>query len=783
MIISSLRLRDFLVHEDSEIEFKEGLNVITGENGSGKSSIIQAIYYALFGKSLYYDNVKQFLRFNKNDFYVKLEFNTNGGKFFIERSLKGYFKTNKYNIPNSTTLKEYLFKNYRINEKRYLNTLLVKQGSLNQFILLSKKERLEEFERILGIDVMKMISEKSKEMARDCEKLYKQYNEQEIRNKIDELKKEIEQLLNEKQESENKLKELRVKKGSLESDIQNLRNIKDLIRKIEEIGEKEKQLKEIEKFLNENSENYQTYEKFQEIYKDALRTKEAKSKLEELENKLKEIERFKEGHDKYKTYLEWSEREDIKDLESACKQGKKLGDEIEKVFNTREIGEIEKIIKDCESKENQLKEKNDENRKKLGEIKAKIEQNQKILKEIESIKGKCPICKRDLDEEHKLRLKKEASEEIEKLREEEKRLNNEIKDIENELKNIRRFLDKKDIFLRYKQIKESFDMNLWKEWKEKKEYSQYKSYYDNYKQKDALEKEFQKYENIVKSWNYPFDFNEVISYVESDENKMFYQNYVKKQSEKERLEKEISKKQELENNLNNLTQKFKDIDFNNLDNLIGEKQKELDNLNQEIGKFEERIRNCEKSIKEKKEQLREKEKEIEKIENLKENYKFYWNLYEKLEKVINYKRKRYYENLSAFVSYYFDKFGLEDYREVKIGFENGLNIYLCREDGSEVEAYNLSGGEQASLSLALRLAIAQLLDLKFKILILDEPTYGMDNIRVKSLGELFLNFIRNNPDYQVILVTHEEEIFDIPDIHRIHLEKRNGRSFIETYAL
>ncbi|MEO0213723.1 MAG: AAA family ATPase, partial [candidate division WOR-3 bacterium] len=79
MIISSLRLRDFLVHEDSEIEFKEGLNVITGENGSGKSSIIQAIYYALFGKSLYYDNVKQFLRFNKNDFYVKLEFNTNGG--------------------------------------------------------------------------------------------------------------------------------------------------------------------------------------------------------------------------------------------------------------------------------------------------------------------------------------------------------------------------------------------------------------------------------------------------------------------------------------------------------------------------------------------------------------------------------------------------------------------------------------------------------------------------------------------------------------------------------
>ncbi|MEM0506247.1 MAG: AAA family ATPase, partial [Thermosphaera sp.] len=47
LIIRRVILEDFLSHKDSNIQFDEGVNVIIGENGAGKSSILEAIYYAL----------------------------------------------------------------------------------------------------------------------------------------------------------------------------------------------------------------------------------------------------------------------------------------------------------------------------------------------------------------------------------------------------------------------------------------------------------------------------------------------------------------------------------------------------------------------------------------------------------------------------------------------------------------------------------------------------------------------------------------------------------------
>ena len=50
MIISKIKLENIRSHHKTEIQFKEGINVITGNTGSGKSSILMSIEYALFGK-------------------------------------------------------------------------------------------------------------------------------------------------------------------------------------------------------------------------------------------------------------------------------------------------------------------------------------------------------------------------------------------------------------------------------------------------------------------------------------------------------------------------------------------------------------------------------------------------------------------------------------------------------------------------------------------------------------------------------------------------------------
>ena len=50
MIINEIDLKGIRSHRHSSIKFTDGINVITGSTGSGKSSILMAIEYALFGK-------------------------------------------------------------------------------------------------------------------------------------------------------------------------------------------------------------------------------------------------------------------------------------------------------------------------------------------------------------------------------------------------------------------------------------------------------------------------------------------------------------------------------------------------------------------------------------------------------------------------------------------------------------------------------------------------------------------------------------------------------------
>ena len=46
-MITHISIKDFAIIEDVQIDFREGLNIITGETGAGKSIVIEAISLAL----------------------------------------------------------------------------------------------------------------------------------------------------------------------------------------------------------------------------------------------------------------------------------------------------------------------------------------------------------------------------------------------------------------------------------------------------------------------------------------------------------------------------------------------------------------------------------------------------------------------------------------------------------------------------------------------------------------------------------------------------------------
>ena len=63
MQILSIHLKNIKSHRDTELVFSPGINVLSGPNGVGKSTVFEAIGYALFGVDArdFVSNVDRFI--------------------------------------------------------------------------------------------------------------------------------------------------------------------------------------------------------------------------------------------------------------------------------------------------------------------------------------------------------------------------------------------------------------------------------------------------------------------------------------------------------------------------------------------------------------------------------------------------------------------------------------------------------------------------------------------------------------------------------------------------
>ena len=96
----------------------------------------------------------------------------------------------------------------------------------------------------------------------------------------------------------------------------------------------------------------------------------------------------------------------------------------------------------------------------------------------------------------------------------------------------------------------------------------------------------------------------------------------------------------------------------------------------------------------------------------------------------------------------------------------------CYSRNTTLELESLSGGEQVSIALALRLGMAHLLGASnLNFMILDEPTTHLDSERRKSLVNVLsqlTNIKENNSSMQFIIITHDAEIFEDSTVENIY---------------
>jgi DNA repair exonuclease SbcCD ATPase subunit len=172
-----IRWKNFLSTGDhwSEIDFQGNTtNLVVGTNGSGKSTMLDALTFSLFNKPFRKVNKSQLINAtNEKDCVVEVEFNVNNKNYLVRRSIK----PNKFDIEvdgnlmhkesddriNQKILEENILK---VNYKSFTQIVILGSSSFVPFMQLSTSNRRDVIEDLLDIRIFSAMNTLIKEKIR-----------------------------------------------------------------------------------------------------------------------------------------------------------------------------------------------------------------------------------------------------------------------------------------------------------------------------------------------------------------------------------------------------------------------------------------------------------------------------------------------------------------------------------------------------------------------------------------------------------------------------------------
>lgn len=153
--------------------------LIIGRNGSGKSTIIEAIIFALFGTSYRDINKGQLVNsINKKDLVVELEFEVGGMQYKVRRGIKpNIFEIYRDGqlVDQASDVREY--QNYlekqvlRQNYSTFTQVSVIGSAAYQPFMKLKPQQRREVIEGILDTEIYSVMSALLKDRAKENKRL------------------------------------------------------------------------------------------------------------------------------------------------------------------------------------------------------------------------------------------------------------------------------------------------------------------------------------------------------------------------------------------------------------------------------------------------------------------------------------------------------------------------------------------------------------------------------------------------------------------------------------
>lgn len=734
-MLKSLKLINWTSHAFTKLEFSKGVNLFVGVMGSGKTSVLEAISYALFGdfpEGVRKRKLRDVIRLNSKNAEVELLFEFEGNQYIVKRTIKPKHTdallliNGKIAERGTKRINEFIERILNVNYQTFSRIVFAPQNELDNLLLLSPADRKRIMDKLMGIYDMQMVGEKAESLIRKLKNI-----EVTLLSTINP---------NELKEKKKRMIELNKKEIDIKKTLKDEKEIIEMLkRKIEKIDEKYENLMKQKKVFDELKReeakligilsNLSDVQEVKEEEIDQLNNElnSMKSRKEKIEIKIKNL-------DKNIRALELK----INTIEQNTKRKEKLFEEYKKLES------MVMKLPDIENFEKELDELN----KKLINLKSRYKRAEDSLRELEKAEVKCPICLSPLTNERRdhliniwigekdesLNLIKKINQKIIELKEKIKKLTLEEKkqiSIKSRIQLIKTEIDKIKI--------ESIDKFLG--------------------QKEKLEIELEKKRNELKEVEEKFNRINIQLF---SKKKDFERYMIKKKTEK-RLK---ILKDELK------TLKFNEDEFNEILKLkreyevkVSSLKEKLNGLHKEMDLIVSMKKELEKDIKKIEEQL----KKLNKIKILKKDLRLFSDAINELQYIV---RNELLEALNRLLpEIWTNIYPYTDYRSIKIEATKQTYTFYAHLNSRWVDLSSYaSGGERMAFAISLRIALTSLLVPKLGLLILDEPTHNLDENAINKL----ISLIEEKLPYlieQTFIITHDERLKS-PFASTLYLFKR-----------
>jgi exonuclease SbcC len=465
MIPITLSIEGFLSYlEPVEIDFTGfDLACITGENGAGKSSLLDGITWALFGKARKSD--ESIINLNSNKAVVSLVFSYEGNQYKVTRvnprgatsQLDLYILdesdgNSQWNTLAERTLREteqVIVGILRLDYESFLNASFFLQGEADLFTQQTPASRKRILSKILGLEVWEEYRSKTLKSRRKAES-----DLDRLEGRIAELLAELdeeEDRNNQLQSLEDKLKNATQEREKAEEWLKNQQAVLDSLSEQErlveasarELEKKDNQITEIEGKLAQRKAEAETFqeilgraEEIQESYKAWEEAQVSLAAWEETAEKFRESEikrqdpLMKIAAEKARLLQQISSLESSQEeLEAILGRVPELEESLKKAREGIRQAESEIEIRDQKKGDLDIArqkqaEANAENPRLFKDMKSL----EKRIKELEETEGAdCPLCGQELPEPERLNL-------IQSLKEEGKELGDRYRENQSTLK-------------------------------------------------------------------------------------------------------------------------------------------------------------------------------------------------------------------------------------------------------------------------------------------------------------------------------------------------------------